>query len=161
VAGSEEELGVGIGGGKPLFLTCSRLDYQKEFSNRSKVAGASPSSWLCPKVVLCTLRVFSAISAPLRSSAFNYLLRLTFNAEAQRSQRRLQTTSNGTFPDFSGKAFLAKAGETAARNTKVRISILVDLDVLEWAPTFHSEKLILLKQLPGALRASVVFSAPF
>lgn len=29
-------------------------------------------------------------------------------------------------------AFLAKAGETEARNTKVRISILVDLDVLNF-----------------------------
>src|SRR5215210_8891544 len=29
-------------------------------------------------------------------------------------------------------AFLAKAGETEARNTKVRISILIDLDVLNF-----------------------------
>ena len=29
-------------------------------------------------------------------------------------------------------AFMAKAGETEARNTKVRISILIDLDVLNY-----------------------------
>jgi uncharacterized protein (DUF4415 family) len=36
------------------------------------------------------------------------------------------------FKRLSRGAFLAQAGETEARNTKVRISILIDLDVLNF-----------------------------
>jgi uncharacterized protein (DUF4415 family) len=36
------------------------------------------------------------------------------------------------FKQLPRGSFLAKAGETEARNTKVRISILVDLDVLNF-----------------------------
>ena len=46
--------------------------------------------------------------------------------------RRASRLDSKKFKRLSRGAFLTKAGETEARNTKVRISILVDLDVLNF-----------------------------